>query len=498
VLDIKGEMMLFNFKNSAAGNRFDGIPSEPQWQELTKVKTLFYVHNRNNVLLHAIDSALFLHDSFMKSHNDSNAERHISSLDFKSIEKSIQLDAYQSSILGAVYDACIAWLGSKEQVKASNRRDVVIRLAANSKTAHSLLLENIYKSINRLGFNERLALALTNCSDDIDRSDNDLAISCLSNLRSNINRISADLGLGSCVLVDLSRSIHSEILSRLTPQIKSQYESYKRTRQISEIDTIPISIKGKYQMSKMISEELIKIFDTQSIELTSPARLTTESELTDVLRGIHLPLSIVQRRKLDTLRLGSSDTLKGKSGGGEAVGGAKRAKDNWMEADGFVESLARNKKRTITISDLQEINRILNQGMPNNGGVPGELRLVEETAGIGDRYPGPEFVPFLMGDLMRWLENSEGKVGPVELAAVCYQRFISIHPFSDGNGRTGRLFADCILERCGAIPAAYDGSDAFVAVFGVPQKGTVNVTTELAVERVFSALKRSAEVLRPI
>jgi len=59
VLDIKGEMMLFNFKNSAAGNRFDGIPSEPQWQELTKVKTLFYVHNRNNVLLHAIDSALF-------------------------------------------------------------------------------------------------------------------------------------------------------------------------------------------------------------------------------------------------------------------------------------------------------------------------------------------------------------------------------------------------------------------------------------------------------
>lgn len=490
--------MLFNFTNSAAGNRFNGIPSDAQWKELTRITTLFYVHKRNNALLHAIDSALVLHDSFMALQNNSNAARHIASFDFKSNEKSIELDAYQLSILGAVYDACIAWLGSKEQVRASNRRDVVIRLAANSKAAQSLLLENIYKSINRLGFNERLALALTSCSDDIDRSDNDLAISCLSNLRSNINRISADLGLGSDVLVDLSRSIHSEILSRLTPQIKDQYESYKRTRHISEIDNIPISIKGKYQMSKMISEELIKIFDTQSMELISPARLTQESELAEVLRGIHLPLSIAHRRKLDTLRLGSSDTLKGKSGGGEAAGGAKRAKDNWMEADRFAESLAKDRQRAITIGDLQEINRILNQGMPNNGGVPGELRLVEETAGIGDRYPGPEFVPFLMGDLMRWLEANESRVGPVELAAVCYQRFISIHPFSDGNGRTGRLFADCILERCGAIPAAYDGSDAFVAVFGVPQRGTVNVTTELAVERVFSALKRSADLLRPI
>lgn len=45
---------------------------------------------------------------------------------------------------------------------------------------------------------------------------------------------------------------------------------------------------------------------------------------------------------------------------------------------------------------------------------------------------------------------------------------------------------------------SYEGSDAFVAVFGVPQKGTLNVTTEQAIERVYSAVRRSAEILSPI
>lgn len=486
--------MIFRFQGSANKSRFTGIPSNNEWQELTKVSTLFYVHRRNNPLLHAIDAAIVLHDFFMSSHNRQDTSGIVFTQNFRSVE----LDGYQASILGAIYDACLAWIGSKEEVSASKRRDIIYRLAANSQSSKGILLEEIYKKIERLGFNQRLAEALTNSFDSIDRSDNDLAISCLANLRSIVNRLTEDHGKGSNALVDLSREIHSEILSRLTPQIRSQYESYKITKDISEIDNIPISIKAKYGMSRMISEELIKIFDTQSLELTTHGELIKKSELASILRGIRLPLSTIDRRKLDILRLGSSDTLKGRSGGGEITGGARRAKENWMEADGLIERLARDNQRLMTIADLQDINRILNQGMPNNDGIAGQFRLVEETAGVGDRYPGPEFVPFLMADLMRWLEASFDRIGPVELAAVFYQRFISIHPFSDGNGRTGRLFADCILERCGAIPAAYEGSDAFVAVFGVPQKGTENVTTQQAVERVFTSVKRSADLLRPI
>jgi Fic family protein len=38
---------------------------------------------------------------------------------------------------------------------------------------------------------------------------------------------------------------------------------------------------------------------------------------------------------------------------------------------------------------------------------------------------------------------------PLEFAAKAYLRFVSIHPFRDGNGRTGRLLINLLLLRAG-------------------------------------------------
>ena len=69
----------------------------------------------------------------------------------------------------------------------------------------------------------------------------------------------------------------------------------------------------------------------------------------------------------------------------------------------------------------------------------------------GDRfeYASPEETPGLMSDLVDWYNNAElqGKLSPIELAALFHYRYIRIHPFEDGNGRIARLLVNYILTR---------------------------------------------------
>ena len=69
----------------------------------------------------------------------------------------------------------------------------------------------------------------------------------------------------------------------------------------------------------------------------------------------------------------------------------------------------------------------------------------------GDRfeYASPEETPSLMADLVDWYNKveQEGKLSPVELAALFHYRYIRIHPFEDGNGRIARLMVNYILTR---------------------------------------------------
>jgi Fic family protein len=56
-----------------------------------------------------------------------------------------------------------------------------------------------------------------------------------------------------------------------------------------------------------------------------------------------------------------------------------------------------------------------------------------------------------MTDLVDWYNQAEqeGKLSPVELAALFHYRYIRIHPFEDGNGRIARLMVNFILARHG-------------------------------------------------
>ncbi|NUS60275.1 MAG: Fic family protein [Lysobacter sp.] len=72
--------------------------------------------------------------------------------------------------------------------------------------------------------------------------------------------------------------------------------------------------------------------------------------------------------------------------------------------------------------------------------------------------PSPELLPNLMGDLERFINDSDAlNVDPLIKMALIHHQFESIHPFYDGNGRTGRLINVLYMVKEGLleIPILY-------------------------------------------
>ncbi len=61
--------------------------------------------------------------------------------------------------------------------------------------------------------------------------------------------------------------------------------------------------------------------------------------------------------------------------------------------------------------------------------------------------PPPEFVPELMEDFIAFVNRDD--LPAVTQAAIAHAQFETIHPFADGNGRTGRCLIHLILRRRG-------------------------------------------------
>jgi Fic family protein len=54
-----------------------------------------------------------------------------------------------------------------------------------------------------------------------------------------------------------------------------------------------------------------------------------------------------------------------------------------------------------------------------------------------------------MEQLIRWSKENRENLHPAIYAADLHQKFVSIHPFSDGNGRTARLLMNLSLTEEG-------------------------------------------------
>lgn len=56
-----------------------------------------------------------------------------------------------------------------------------------------------------------------------------------------------------------------------------------------------------------------------------------------------------------------------------------------------------------------------------------------------------EYIKIYMNLLLRWYNKEKNRMHPLILAAIFHHKFEKIHPFYDGNGRTGRMLLNLIL-----------------------------------------------------
>lgn len=114
-----------------------------------------------------------------------------------------------------------------------------------------------------------------------------------------------------------------------------------------------------------------------------------------------------------------------------------------------IEGLAQP-ERTVGAEDITALQAVIEPS------VPGLRRVQNWVGGPGNSPlradfvpPPPEEVPALVEDLAQFITQTDGN--PLVRAAVAHAQFETIHPYIDGNGRTGRALIHTVLKRSGLL-----------------------------------------------
>ena len=172
--------------------------------------------------------------------------------------------------------------------------------------------------------------------------------------------------------------------------------------------------------------------------------------------------------------------------------GKRRGDDRAAEVLGNVEAMKRaielgGKAEPFAVKDILDIHRTLLRNTDARE-IAGAIRDKQNWIGgndynpVGATYvpPPSEYVGDLLEDLCRFIERDD--LPPVAQAAIAHSQFENVHPFADGNGRTGRALIYSTLRRSGEIRdyippiSLVLGSEpnAYVNGFGAYSQGDVS------------------------
>ena len=113
----------------------------------------------------------------------------------------------------------------------------------------------------------------------------------------------------------------------------------------------------------------------------------------------------------------------------------------------YVQDLVKE-KASFSGSIIKQIHTLVLMDRPEDRGV--YRRIPVKIMGAYHTPPEPVVVPEQMEKLVK--EFSKKKLHPIESAALFHLKFEGIHPFVDGNGRTGRLILNLFLMQNGYPP----------------------------------------------
>lgn len=163
---------------------------------------------------------------------------------------------------------------------------------------------------------------------------------------------------------------------------------------------------------------------------------------------------------------------------------------NHAKAFDFIRKLVDKKIGDITERTILDIHSIILEKIDYTNA--GRYRNVSvRIAGARVTLPNVMKVPDLMKEFINWLHRE--KYEAIKLAADAHFKFVSIHPFIDGNGRTARLLMNLILMQKGFPPAIIRKEDRNAYIRGI-EKGQLQKDLSDYYEIIFKAVERSLDI----
>ncbi len=205
------------------------------------------------------------------------------------------------------------------------------------------------------------------------------------------------------------------------------------------------SIKAGFLYS-IYKEKWFDVFDAIKKNFSREKRLTPKSAREEELRKFSIRFTYDTQRiegsKL-TLRETASLLEEGVAPSGKPIRDVKEA-----EAHQKIFSEMLEQQKDLSLPLVLRWHKMLFDATKLD--IAGKIRR-HQVAISGSRFvpPSPAEIYPLLREFFRWYERSKLRLHPVELACLAHLKFVTVHPFADGNGRISRLIMNFILHRKG-------------------------------------------------
>lgn len=164
---------------------------------------------------------------------------------------------------------------------------------------------------------------------------------------------------------------------------------------------------------------------------------------------------------------------------------------NHAEALDFIKELVGKRRKDLTKREVLDIHALILKKIDDENA--GRYRSVAvRIRGADVILPNPLKVQELMDNFFKWLHGKNNDHS-VKIAADAHFKLVSIHPFSDGNGRTARLLMNLLLMQKGYPPALVRKEDRDIYIDSI-EKAQLSEDFDDYYKVIYRAIDRSLDI----